>query len=146
MNLGILLRKPFQLLVEEIHGQLAQKGFPEIRPAHGVVFQFIGKQGARLTELAARAQMAKQSMSYLVEYLEKEGHVEKVADESDNRAKLFRLTSRGWKAVAVAEGAISSFELKCKKKLGTTKYNQLLKLLKELDEVLETTQKPEDNR
>ena len=70
MNIGILLRAPFQQLVDEIHDNLAKAGYPEVRPAQGIVFQFIGKKGARLTELAAKAQMTKQSMSYLVEYLE----------------------------------------------------------------------------
>ena len=133
MNIGILLRKPFQQLVDEIHEDLAMEGYPEIRPAHGVVFQFIGKEGVRLTELAAKAQMTKQSMSYLVEYLEKEGHVERAPDETDNRAKLFRLTKKGWKVVDIAEKAISNFETKCKKKMGAQRYNQLVSLLKELD-------------
>src|SRR5450755_2302934 len=106
MNIGILLRTPFQQLVDEIHDNLAREGYPEVRPAQGIVFQFIGKTGARLTELAAKAQMTKQSMSYLVEYLEKEGHVERADDETDKRAKIFRLTKKGWKVVAIAEKSI----------------------------------------
>ena len=115
---------------------LLVEGYPEVRPAQGIVFQFIGKKGARLTELAAKAQMTKQSMSYLVEYLEKEGHVERADDETDKRAKLFRLTKKGWKVVAIAEKSIENFEAKCKKKMGVAKYNQLVKLLKELDNAL----------
>jgi len=129
VNIGILLRTPFQKLVEKIHEDLAAAGYPEIRPAHGVVFQFIGKKGARLTELAKKAQITKQSMSYLLEYLEKEGHVERLEDETDGRAIKFRLTTKGWKAVDVAESAIAAFELNCKTRLGTTKYKQLLDLL-----------------
>ncbi len=135
MNIGILLRTPFLKLVDEIHETLAQKGYPEIRPAHGVVFQFIGKEGARLTDLANKAQMTKQSMSYLLEYLEKEGHVERGGDESDKRALIFRLTKKGWKVVSIAEQAIQNFESSCKKKLGAIKYKQLLKLLEEMNTI-----------
>src|ERR1043165_8047745 len=110
MNLGILLRNPFQKLVESIHEDLAAAGFAEVRPAHGVVFQFIGKNGARLTELAAKSQLTKQSMSYLVEHLEKHGHVERFVDETDSRAWIFRLTKKGWKVVAIAEKSIAGFE------------------------------------
>lgn len=136
MNIGILLRTPFQQLVDEIHENLAREGYPEVRPAQGIVFQFIGKTGARLTELAAKAQMTKQSMSYLVEYLEKEGHVERADDETDKRAKIFRLTKKGWKVVAIAEKSIGNFEANCRKKMGIAKYNQLVRLLKELDDAL----------
>ncbi|HMS50975.1 MAG TPA: MarR family winged helix-turn-helix transcriptional regulator [Chitinophagales bacterium] len=135
MNIGILLRKPFQQLVDEIHETLAIEGYPEIRPAQGIVFQFIGKNGSRLTELAIKAQITKQSMSYLVEYLEKEGHIEKTDDETDKRAKIFRLTKKGWDVVAIAEKAIENFETNCKKKLGAVKYKQLINLLNELDDV-----------
>lgn len=130
------MREPFQQLVEEIHDTLAQAGYPEIRPAHGIVFQFIGKEGARLTELAAKAQMTKQSMSYLVEYLEKEGHLERTDDETDKRAKVFRLTKKGWKVVAIAEKAIHNFETKCKQQMGAAKYKQLLQLLDELGQAV----------
>lgn len=136
MNIGQLLRDPFQQLVEEIHESLASEGYPEIRPAHGNVFQFIGRNGARLTEMAAKAQMTKQSMSYLVEYLEKEGHVECVQDETDKRAKIYRLTKKGWKAVNIAEKAVQGFEKKCRKKLGRSKYDKLIGLLTELDKEL----------
>jgi DNA-binding MarR family transcriptional regulator len=133
MNIGILLRQPFQQLVEQIHNDLAEAGYPEIRPVQGVVFQFIGKNGARLTELAEKAQMTKQSMSYLVEYLEEAGHVERADDETDKRAKIFRLTKKGWRVVALAEQSIARFEDNCKKNLGAAKYKQLTALLKELN-------------
>ena len=136
MNIGILLRTPFQNLVDHIHNSLAEHGYAEIRPAHGIVFQFIGKQGARLTELAAQARMTKQSMSYLLEYLERADYVVRIADETDKRATIFRLTEKGWEVVAIAEEAIAQFERRCKKNLGAGNYRMLVGLLEKLNQDL----------
>lgn len=89
MNIGILLRKPFQQLVDEIHETLAIEGYPEIRPAQGIVFQFIGKNGSRLTELAIKAQITKQSMSYLVEYLKRKVILKKQMTKLTKGQKFF---------------------------------------------------------
>ena len=45
--------------------------------------------------LARAARITKQSMSALVDHLEKAGYVERVEDPHDARASLVRLTSRG---------------------------------------------------
>jgi len=131
MSIGYLLKTPFDILVEQIHIDIAQAGFPEVRIAHGPVFVYIGN-GARLTELAERANMTKQSMSYLVEYLEEHGYVERTNDETDKRAKIFILTDKGRQVNAVADKSIKKFESDCKKKLGNEKFKLLLSLLKEL--------------
>src|SRR6185312_4386828 len=134
MNIGILLRTPFFKLVEEIHNTLAEKGYPEIRPAHGNVFQFIGKNGARITDMAKKAHMTKQSMSYLVYYLEEHGYVEQASDDTDARAIIFRLTNKGRKAVDIAEEVIKEVQMKWKKALGKDKYDELWRLLVTLNE------------
>ena len=94
-NVGVLLREPFLALTEQVHERLAEAGYPEIRPAHGTVFQFLDDEGTRVSVLAERAQMTKQSMAELVAHLEAHGYVERVPDPSDRRAKLVRATRRG---------------------------------------------------
>jgi DNA-binding MarR family transcriptional regulator len=133
MNIGILLRSPFHILVEEIHSKLALHGYPEIRPAHGNVFQFIGKNGARVTDMAEKAQMTKQSMSYLVYYLESYGYVERREDPTDKRALIFGLTEKGKKVEDVAEMAIAEVEQKWEKALGKKDFKKLNSLLKKLN-------------
>lgn len=44
---------------------------------------------------AARARIAKQSAAFLVDQLEPAGHVVRVADPRDGRARLVRLSSHG---------------------------------------------------
>jgi len=65
-------------------------------PAHTAVFQHIEADGSRLTDLAERAQITKQSMGYLVDYLEERDYLERHADPSDRRATIICLTDRGW--------------------------------------------------
>lgn len=48
-----------------------------------------------MTVLARTARITKQSMSALIDHLEKTGYVERVADPDDARASLVRLTTRG---------------------------------------------------
>ena len=78
---------------------LAEAGFDDVRPAHTTVFQHIKAEGSRLSELAERAQITKQSMGYLVDYLEEHRYVERRADPSDRRASLIFLTEWGWAEV-----------------------------------------------
>jgi len=136
MNIGILLRTPFQKLVEELHKGLASEGYGDIRPAHGNVFQFIGKNGARVTQMADKAQMTKQSMSYLVEDMERMGYVLRMADETDKRAVIFKLTKKGWAASSVAEKIIAQIEKDWTKRIGKKEMAILGKGLKQLNEAL----------
>jgi hypothetical protein len=85
-NLGRLLREPFQEMTAHVHARLAEQGHPQIRVAHGNVFQFLDDEGTRASDLAARAQMTKQSMGELIAHLEAHGYVERVPDPGDGRA------------------------------------------------------------
>jgi DNA-binding MarR family transcriptional regulator len=94
-TIGYLLRLPYERLSERVYGALAAQGFPDIRPAHSAVFRHVAASGSRVSDLAERAGMTKQSMAYLVEALAASGHVTVAPDPADGRAKLVRLTRRG---------------------------------------------------
>jgi DNA-binding MarR family transcriptional regulator len=132
-NLGILLRGPFQEIVRRISEGLGEAGFHDIRPAHTAVFQHIKAEGSRLSELAEGAQITKQSMGYLVDYLQDHGYVERRADPSDRRASLIFLTERGWAEVGEALRIIADVEEEWARRLGTERMQQLRELLTELN-------------
>lgn len=96
-TLGYLLRLPYEILSDRVYAGLAASGFPDLRRAHSSVFRHIAASGSRVSELADRAHMTKQSMGYLVESLAGLGYLEIVPDAADGRAKLVRLTARGHK-------------------------------------------------
>jgi len=131
-NVGILLRLPYQQLVERVSAGLADAGFDDLRPAHTAVFQHIRAEGSRLTDLAERAQITKQSMGYLVDYLEERGYLERRPDPTDRRAVLVCLTERGWEQVRAALAIIAALEAEWTRALGRARMEQLRELLTDL--------------
>jgi DNA-binding MarR family transcriptional regulator len=111
---------------------LAEAGFDDLRPAHTAVFQHIDADGSRLTDLAERAQITKQSMGYLVDYLEQHGYLERRPDPGDRRASLVCLTERGWAQVHAALTIIATLEKEWARMIGTQEIAKLRKLLAEL--------------
>lgn len=131
-NIGILLRGPLQEIVRRIADGLEKAGFDDIRPAHTAVFQHIKADGSRLSELAENAQMTKQSMGYLIDYLEEHGYVERQPDPTDRRASLILLTERGWAEVREALKIIAAIEQEWGRRLGERRLEQLRELLSDL--------------
>ena len=74
------------------------------------MFGNIDPDGSRLTDLAERARMTKQSVGEVASDLEQRGYVERVPDPSDGRAKIIRLTERGHEAQAIGRGLIDDIE------------------------------------
>jgi DNA-binding MarR family transcriptional regulator len=109
-NVAILLREPFLAFIAELFRRLQDAGYGDLRISHLVVFQHIDPAGSRITELAAKAQMTKPSMAYLVEYLETTGYVERLPDPRDGRARLVHLTERGWRQIEDALDIIADME------------------------------------
>jgi DNA-binding MarR family transcriptional regulator len=135
-NLAILLREPFRAMTEELMERLAARGHPEVRFAHGNVFQFLDDEGTRIGVLAERAQVSKQAMAQLVAHLEHHGYVELVPDPSDRRAKLVLATDRGREVFAVARETVADVDARLRSRLGDAKVDQLRALLLELDAAL----------
>ncbi|HEY2048097.1 MAG TPA: MarR family transcriptional regulator [Caulobacteraceae bacterium] len=93
--MGGLLRLAEETARTRVYARLAEAGFPDIRPAHSSLFRNIFAGGSRVSELADRAQMTKQSMAYLADSLAAAGYVTLEPDPTDGRAKLVRLSEKG---------------------------------------------------
>ena len=135
-NLGVLLREPYRVANERLHQRFAESGHPEIRTPHGNVFAYLDDAGTRVSALAERAQVTKQSMAELVAHLERHGYVERVPDPSDGRAKLVKATRKGDQLYAIARDFVAETEAKWTRSLGRQKMKQLRSLLEELNEAL----------
>jgi DNA-binding MarR family transcriptional regulator len=135
-NLGILLREPYRVGNDRLHRRFAERGHPEIRTPHGNVFPYLDDGGTRVSVLAERAQITKQSMAELVSHLERNGYVERVPDPDDRRAKLVRATARGQDLYAIAREFVAETEAEWTRRLGKAKMRQLRELLQELNSIL----------
>ena len=96
--------------VAELNRRVATTEYSDLRVTHGCVFGNVDPDGTRLTDLAERAHMTKQSVGEVASDLEQRGYVERVADPADGRAKIIRLTERGREAQAVGRGLIDDIE------------------------------------
>ena len=135
--IGALLRVAFQETVRRILSDLLAAGFDDLRAAHLTVFQHLDPDGRRPSELAERAQITKQSMGYLVEYLVGAGYVEQVSDPHDGRARLVRLTARGRAVDDAARDALRNLEVDWAILLGADRYARLKATLTDLTEAIE---------
>lgn len=132
-NLAMLFREPFRAGSEVLHRRFAERGHPEIRPPHGHVMQYLDEGGTRVSVLAERAQVTKQSMAELVAHLEQLGYVERLPDPTDRRAKLVLATAKGQELYVIAREVVAEIEAEWTMRLGKTKMRRLRELLEELN-------------
>jgi DNA-binding MarR family transcriptional regulator len=133
IGLGVLLREPVRRGNELLHDRLAERGHPHVRAPHGNVLQFLDAGGTRVSELARRAQITKQSMAELVSHLERHGYVERVPDPADRRAKLVRATALGDEVYAIAREFVAELEHRLVRRLGAERVHELRELLLEVN-------------
>ena len=131
-NTGVYLRQLYDTLVTNLHARLAEEGYGEITPSHGLVFQYAEEEGSRITALASRAGITKQSMSALVYQLEEGGYLKRKDDPHDARAVLFILTAKGQMLKTKAQQINYQFEKKWEQKLGAAEYQKFRDMLNEL--------------
>lgn len=75
VELLFLLGLGFQTLLGEFTRRVADAGYPDLRPVHGMAFQALQGAGATATELAERLGVTKQAAGQIVDDLEKRGYV-----------------------------------------------------------------------
>ena len=127
-----LLQDVQRQIADELHERLGKLGYDEIRPAHGCVFGNMQPHGVRLTDIAERSRITKQSVGEIVSNLEQLGYVERIPDPEDKRAKLVRLTPRGKEAQDAARAIFADIEADLGERIGKKKVADLRAALEEL--------------
>jgi len=113
-----LLDAAFDEFTDELAKRVAETSYDDLRLSHGCVFGNIDPEGSRLTDLAERAHMTKQSVGEVTSDLEERGYLERVPDPRDGRAKIIRLTDRGREAQAVGRELIFDIEREWAERFG----------------------------
>ena len=127
-----LLQDVQRQMADELHRRLGKLGYDEIRPSHGCVFGNMQPHGVRLTDIAERSRITKQSVGEIVTDLESLGYVERIPDPEDKRAKLVRLTRRGQEVQAAARATFAEIEAEWGERIGKKKVADLRAALEEL--------------
>jgi DNA-binding MarR family transcriptional regulator len=132
--IGALLRMPWEAVQRCMLERLHENGFDDLDAAHLNVFRYPGPQGARPSELAARLQISKQALNYLLGELERLDYLERLPDPDDLRSKRVAVTARGASAIAVIREAVGEMETSWAQQLGPKRFGQLRNLLLDLNQ------------
>jgi DNA-binding MarR family transcriptional regulator len=124
-ELPLLLLAGFRTLIDQLHAELATRGHPEMRPAHGFTMQAIGLEGTTSSELGRRLGVSKQAAGKTVDRLAEIGYVERWADPADGRRKLIRLTPRGIEALALSARIFDDLHAEWAQRLGPGRLREL---------------------
>jgi DNA-binding MarR family transcriptional regulator len=130
--LAALLSDASEAMLVEFRAALIEAGYTDIRPTHGCVFRFVHEDGMRLTELASRAGVTKQSAGEIVDDLVGLGYVERFPDPADRRAKLIRLTAKGEVARGIGAGLFQEIEQHWADRYGAERIAALRNLLEQI--------------
>src|SRR5436853_1501323 len=130
--LTALLDLAFEAMLAEFRSEIEQSELDGLRITRGCVFRYVRGTGMRLTEIAERANVTKQSAGEIVDDLVELGYVERVPDPADRRAKLVRLTGRGEKAQEFGFRAFAAIEERWADRFGAERIASLRKTLEEV--------------
>ena len=132
-DIGFLVAKASQRWNELLSERFASRGYGDVRPSFGsVLVPLFEEDGLRMSTLALRARLAKQTVTTMVRLVERAGFVERRADPLDGRATLVFLTRRGRDLEPVAVEVVAEIEELVARRLGRRRREELRMALKGL--------------
>jgi DNA-binding MarR family transcriptional regulator len=120
---------------DRIFAAMRDAGYDDVTIAQSRLMMGVDPDGTRLSVLADRAQIAKQTATALVDKLERAGYVERVPDPTDGRARLVRMTARARAALPLARAEEDRIEAEWRAHLGDERMDALRSALTALREI-----------
>jgi DNA-binding MarR family transcriptional regulator len=130
--IGALLRLAWQGVRERIYEGVLKAGYTDLSRAHVLLFRWPTIDGLRPSELATRNQLSRQTINDLLSDLEKRGYLKRTPDPTDGRARIVRLTERGWDLTQVISDMSFTTESEWAQLIGETRYGEFRSTLCEL--------------
>ena len=135
-DIGYLLAKASQRWNELLAEAFRLQGHGDVRPSYGsVLVPLFEQDGLRMSELAARAHLAKQTMTTMVRLVERAGLVQRRPDPDDARATRVELTERGRRFQPVATRELAKLDERIAALLGEPRTAALRASLAQLIEI-----------
>lgn len=119
----------------QVMAAMTAGGADDLTLAQARLLQRMDPNGIRVTDLAERAGVTKQTAGALVDQLESTGYVHRVPDPVDARARLVILTDRGLALCRASAAEVASIEQQWRKHLGAKRYHDLRATLADLREI-----------
>jgi MarR family transcriptional regulator for hemolysin len=118
-DFGVLLGLAYQGFVDQLHAELARRGFTDLGPAYGYVIRAIAAEPSiRQRELATRLGITEQGTGKIVDAMVRDRLVARRRDRHDGRAHRLVLAPRGRRLLAVARRFHADLERKLRRALG----------------------------
>ena len=133
-----LVERAERALVTDLVAAAADRGFPEVRASHNAVFATLQSEGSRVSDMAARAGITKQSLAAIVKDLEAAGLVTVSPDPVDGRAKLVTYTDRGLECARGGASYLRELEDALATTIGRERLDDLREMLDRVALHLET--------
>ena len=130
-SVGRLLFDLWSMEGETARRMLELLGFP-VTPAHINIVSHIDVDGIRLTTLAQRCRLTKQSVWEALKNLDAQGYIARIRDPADARAILISWTTKGLDFLQVVCSGVMVREDDLAQRLGSKKARALKQLLSEL--------------
>ena len=133
---GAMLGIVWQWVRDQLYAGVVAAGYDDLNAAHVGLWRYPGLEGLRPSHLADRRGITKQSVNELLGHLEQHGYLSRVPDSADGRARVIRLTSKGWRLQRTIYAEAGAAQLRIAEILGPRRFAQLHSSLELLTEQL----------
>ncbi|HZX55237.1 MAG TPA: MarR family transcriptional regulator [Ilumatobacteraceae bacterium] len=127
--IGYSLRVVWQWIWAENFQAVVRAGYDDVTPAHVSLFRYPGLDGYRMTDIAQRMQITKQSVHELIGHLETLEYLVREPDPSNRRARLVRLTPKGRRLQDTIRAQAQEAERQVAGIVGQRRFDQLQEAL-----------------
>jgi DNA-binding MarR family transcriptional regulator len=118
-DIGYLLALASRRWNESLERRFADAGFAEVRASYGaLLIPLFEEEGLRMSELARRARLSKQTVTTMARLLERDGLISRRPDADDARATRLFLTRRARSFKPIAESVLDELDARVSKTLG----------------------------
>jgi DNA-binding MarR family transcriptional regulator len=117
-HVGIVLWRAATMWRTEFREEMAKRGYPWHVSAAGEVLAHLGPSGISQSTLTERMGITKQAVQQLLDQLEEQGVVARVADPTDGRARRVVLTELGLRDFAERNRVKRAIEARYRERLG----------------------------
>jgi DNA-binding MarR family transcriptional regulator len=131
-----MLGMVWQWVRDRLYAGVVATGCDDLSAAHVGLWRYPGLEGLRPSQLADRRGITKQSVNDLLGHLEQHGYLSRVPDPADRRARVIRLTSKGWRLQRTIYAEAGAAQRQIAEVLGPRRFAQLHRSLELLTEQL----------